>query len=608
MTQELEKKIKNLPNQPGVYIMRDKDTKVIYVGKARVLKNRVSQYFRKEAQKYAKVAAMVSNIADFEYIITDTELEALILECNLIKKFKPYYNILLKDDKHFPYVRIDLNEPFPRVTVVRSVSDDGAKYFGPFIAAHVIRDVLDHVYRLYPLRSCSKDILRMIERGERPCLNYEMGRCIGPCTGKVSQKEYDVLVKEVMSVISGDKSKLKKALTQKMLAASEHLNFEQAAQLRDKIALVERIKEKQRAGFPNLDDKDIFAVSVGKSVSVVQSFLFRDGKLNYAQKFYFPYEKEPESEIMSSFLQQYYADKSGIPKKIYTLPKPDEAELLMQWLSEKRGAKVQIIEGVRGDNKKLAELAQKNAADAVKIKEGMQKQRDAAAGNLAAALGLTNTLQRIECYDISNTQGTDNVSSMVVFTDGKPDKKSYRTFKIKTFEGANDFASMNETLSRRLMRGVQGDKGFLPMPDLIIIDGGKGQLSFARDALFSLGCEDIPIVSLAKKQEEIFVPEQEGSILLKVGSPEYRLVTSIRDEAHRFAVTYHRKLREKRHQTSELDRIDGIGDTRKRALLKYFGSMKRIKEATLEDLQSVKGVPKNVAQVVYDFFHENTRK
>ncbi|MEF9863608.1 MAG: excinuclease ABC subunit UvrC, partial [Christensenellaceae bacterium] len=282
MTQELEKKIKNLPNQPGVYIMRDKDTKVIYVGKARVLKNRVSQYFRKEAQKYAKVAAMVSNIADFEYIITDTELEALILECNLIKKFKPYYNILLKDDKHFPYVRIDLNEPFPRVTVVRSVSDDGAKYFGPFIAAHVIRDVLDHVYRLYPLRSCSKDILRMIERGERPCLNYEMGRCIGPCTGKVSQKEYDVLVKEVMSVISGDKSKLKKALTQKMLAASEHLNFEQAAQLRDKIALVERIKEKQRAGFPNLDDKDIFAVSVGKSVSVVQSFLFRDGKLNYA--------------------------------------------------------------------------------------------------------------------------------------------------------------------------------------------------------------------------------------------------------------------------------------------------------------------------------------
>ena len=603
LSEKLKKRIKNLPQTPGVYIMRDKDGKVIYVGKALVLKNRVSSYFRKEAQKYAKVAAMVSHIDDFEYIITDTELEALILECNLIKKYRPYYNIMLKDDKHFPYVRVDLNEPFPRVTVVRSVKDDGAKYYGPFIAAHVIRDVLDQVYRLYPLRSCNNDIPRMIARGERPCLNYEMGRCIGPCTGKVSKEEYDELVKEVIGVVSGSNSKIRKELVRKMNEASENMNFEQAALMRDRIALIDRIREKQRAGFPNLDDKDVFAVEKGLKTAVVQAFLFRDGKLLYAQKYYFDYDGEPLSEIMGQFIQQYYAEKSGIPKHIYVLPRPDGSDLLMEWLSDKRGSRVEIREAVRGDNRKLVELARKNASDAIKIKEGMQAQREAAAGNLAKALGIDAELKRIECYDISNTQGTNNVASMVVFTDGKPDRKKYRQFKIKGFEGANDFASLNETLERRLVRGLRGDESFLPMPDLIIIDGGKGQLHAARDALFSLGCEDIPIVSLAKKQEEIFVPGKEESILLKVGSPEFRLVTGIRDEAHRFAITFHRKLREKRHHTGELDQIKGIGDTRKRMLLKFFGSVKRVREASLEELKTVKGLPDHVAEKVYEHFH-----
>lgn len=603
LSEKLKKRIKNLPQTPGVYIMRDKDGKVIYVGKALVLKNRVSSYFRKEAQKYAKVAAMVSHIDDFEYIITDTELEALILECNLIKKYRPYYNIMLKDDKHFPYVRVDLNEPFPRVTVVRSVKDDGAKYYGPFIAAHVIRDVLDQVYRLYPLRSCNNDIPRMIARGERPCLNYEMGRCIGPCTGKVSKEEYDELVKEVIGVVSGSNSKIRKELVRKMNEASENMNFEQAALMRDRIALIDRIREKQRAGFPNLDDKDVFAVEKGLKTAVVQAFLFRDGKLLYAQKYYFDYDGEPLSEIMGQFIQQYYAEKSGIPKHIYVLPRPDGSDLLMEWLSEKRGSRVEIREAVRGDNRKLVELARKNASDAIKIKEGMQAQREAAAGNLAKALGIDAELKRIECYDISNTQGTNNVASMVVFTDGKPDRKKYRQFKIKGFEGANDFASLNETLERRLVRGLRGDESFLPMPDLIIIDGGKGQLHAARDALFSLGCEDIPIVSLAKKQEEIFVPGKEESIILKVGSPEFRLVTGIRDEAHRFAITFHRKLREKRHHTGELDQIEGIGDTRKRMLLKFFGSVKRVREASLEELKTVKGLPDHVAEKVYEHFH-----
>lgn len=603
LSENLQKKIKNLPKSPGVYIMRDKDAKVIYVGKARILKNRVSQYFRKEAQKYAKVAAMVSHIADFEYIITDTELEALILECNLIKKYRPYYNILLKDDKHFPYIRVDMNEPFPRLTVVRKVKDDGAKYYGPFIAAHVIRDVLDQIYRLYPLRSCKNDIPRMIARGERPCLNYEMGRCIGPCTGKVSAEEYDALIKEAVSVVSGTNQAIRKELLRRMNEASESMNFEQAALLRDRIALIDRLREKQRAGFPNLNDKDVFGIDKGLKTAVVQAFLFRDGKLSYAQKYYFDYEGEPLEEMMREFLQQYYAEKSGVPKHIYTLPLPDDAALLEEWLSEKRGSKVEIKEAVRGDNRKLAELARKNAHDAIKIKEGMQAQREAAAGNLAAAIGLDEAPGRIECYDISNTQGTDNVASMVVFTDGKPDRKKYRRFRIKSFEGADDFASLNEALTRRLMRGLKGDEGFLPMPDLLIIDGGKGQLHAAQDALFSLGCEDIPIVSLAKKQEEIFIPGREESVLLKVGSPEFRLVTGIRDEAHHFAITYHRSLREKRHHTGELDKIEGVGANRKRALIKTFGSVKNVKAATLEELKTVKGVPESVAQAVYEHFH-----
>jgi len=625
MNEALKKKLKNLPNTPGVYIMRNDKGEVIYVGKALVLKNRVRSYFSKEAQKYVKVAAMVSHIADFEYIITDTELEALVLESNLIKKYRPYYNIMLKDDKHFPYVRVDLKEEFPRVTVVRSVKDDGAKYFGPFIAAHVIQDVLDDIYRLYPLRSCKKEIAAAIRRRERPCLNYEMGRCVGPCTGKVSQEEYMALVNEVVAVISGDKSSIRKELTRKMEEAAEQLNFEAAAALRDKIKLVDRIRERQKAGFPNLNDKDVFGLEVGATVAVVQAFLFRDGKLNYAQKYYIdlqegeiPEQAEAEetengtrreaipgesAEIMGTFLQQYYTDKSGIPKQIYVLPRPAGAQLLMDWLSGKKGSKVKIIQPARGDNRKLAVLAQKNARDAIKLREGAQKQRDKAAGDLAKALGMERTLARIECYDISNTQGTDNVASMVVFTGGKPNKKQYRRFKIKTFEGANDFAAMNEVLTRRLLRGLQEDAGFTPLPDLVIIDGGKGQLSSALDAAASVGLDDLPIVSLAKQEEEIFVPGLEESVRLKPGSPAFRLVTGIRDEAHRFAIEYHRKLREKRHHKSVLDDIEGVGNSRKRTLLRHFGSLKKLKEADLDEIKAVQGIPQKVAQSIYGALH-----
>ncbi len=597
----LQNKIKNLPNTPGVYIMRDTLDTVIYVGKARVLKNRVRQYFSNENQ-LPKVAAMISKIADFEYIITDTELEALVLECNLIKKYRPHYNILLKDNKQFPYIRIDLSQDFPLVEVVRNVSNDNAKYFGPFIAAHVIRDVLDNIYRLYPLRSCKKDIASAIRRNERPCLNYEMGRCIGPCTGKVSKEEYMALVQDVISVISGDKISFKNELVRQMNEAAQNLEFEQAASLRDKINLIERIREKQKAGFPNLNDKDVFAVETGKDFAIVQSFLFRDGKLNYAKKYELQYDNQEKEDIMEGFLQQYYIDKTGIPKQIFVLPKPADCSLLTEWLSEKKGSKVEILQAQRGDNKKLLNLAQKNAKDAIKIKEGTQKLRELATENLAKTIGLNIPLKRIECYDISNTQGTDNVASMVVFTDGKPNKKQYRRFKIKGFQGANDFASLNEALTRRLLRGLSSDAGFSEMPDLIIIDGGKGQLSSAIDALFSVGCESIPIISLAKKQEEIFLPNATESILMPVGSPQYRLVTNIRDEAHRFAITFHRQLREKRIHKSELSEIEGVVEIRRKQIMKHFGSLKKVKEASLQDLEEVKGLPKDVAKKIYLYF------
>ena len=599
---ELQKKIVNLPQVPGVYIMRDERGEVIYVGKAVNLKNRVRQYFTHE-QQLPKVAAMVSVIHDFEYIITDTELEALVLECNMIKRYRPRYNIMLKDDKHFPYLRVDLREDYPRIEVVRSVKDDGAKYFGPFIAAHVLQDMLDQIYRVYPLRSCRKDVVRAAERQERPCINRDMGRCIAPCTGKVSKEAYREMLDEVISLVSGQKLELRKELHEQMLKASEDLNFELAATLRDKIALLDRVREKQRAGFPNLTDKDIFAVETGSEQAVVQMFLVRDGKLSYAEKFYLDYSGEDKTDIMEMFLMQYYTDKGGIPRTVYALPRPTDGELLEQWLTEKKGSSVQIRETQSGDARKLMELAQRNARDALKLKESAEKIRERAARNLADAIGFEGDVHRIECYDISNTQGTDNVASMVVFRDGRPDRKAYRRFRIKGFEGANDFASLNEALTRRFRRGLDGDKGFSEMPDLVVIDGGKGQLSAAMEALESLGLTQLRIVSLAKREEEIFVPGREEPVLLTPGTPEFRLITSVRDEAHRFAITYHRKLREKRIHKSVLDDVPGIGEVRKKQLLRHFGSLKRLKEASLEDIKACPGIPGSAAEAVYGALH-----
>ena len=600
---ELENKLKNLPEKSGVYIMKDAGGKIIYVGKAKALKNRVKQYFTNK-QRHVKVAAMVSNIADLEYIICDSETEALILECNLIKKHMPYYNILLKDGKHYPYVRVDFNEYFPVISIVRKVKRDGAKYFGPYVSAWMIKDILEAVYKIYPIRSCKKDIKKAVKKGERPCLNYQMGRCVGACTGRADEKEYLAMIGEITQMLDSNQKKLKRKFTELMQKASENMEYEKAADYRDKIYLIDKISSKQKAGYPNLTDRDVFGVFCGEKTAVVQAFLVREGKLNYTEKFYFNINGDGEEEIMSSFLKQYYMDSISVPKTIHISCEIEDMQACEEWLSGIKGSKVSITIPQIGENKKLKDMAVKNAADAVKLKEGEKARNKKALAALGSAIGVSKYIGRMECYDISNTQGTDSVASMVVFTDGAPDKKQYRRFKIKTVEGSNDFESLKEALTRRLIRGLQGDKGFERLPDLLVIDGGKGQLSSTVDALYSLGCEDIAIVGLAKREEEIFLPGRSDSIMLKRMSPEFKMITRLRDEAHRFAITYHRSLREKRQKINELNGIAGVGEERKKILLKHFGSMTKLKNASLKEIEIIEGIPKNVAKNVFEHFNK----
>ncbi len=609
LNSELKQKIAQLPTTPGVYLMKDEAGEVIYVGKAVVLKNRVRQYFTAGVDKMPKVAAMVDNIHTFDTIMTSSELEALILECNLIKQYRPKYNILLRDDKQYPYVRIDLKEDFPKVSVVRRVKNDGAKYFGPYIAAHVVREVVDLITKMYPIRSCNKDIGRMIAKKERPCLNYDMGRCCGPCRGTVSKEEYRALLDEVMDLLQGRYAGLKKQLEADMKRYAEQLDFEKAAVCRDKLVALRRIQEKQKAGFPNLEDKDIFALYREEDQGMVQCFLVRNGKLSFTEKIPMALDKQIDQNPMESFLGQYYLDNPNIPKQIYINQELDQPELMEQWLSESRGSKVQLGVPKRGTNKNLMDLAYQNAKTELRrLKEKSKKELDStigAAQKLAEVLGIPTPLHRMECYDISNIQGSDTVASMVVFEDGKPQKSQYRRFRIRTVEGPNDFRSMEEVLTRRLLRGFSDgpESGFKNMPDLIVIDGGKGQLSSAVGVLESLGLEDIHIISLAKREEEVFVPGQSQSILLDRGSHELRLLTSLRDEAHRFAITYHRTVREKRVTASVLDGIPGVGAKRKKRLLERFGSVEQIKKASFEEIVAVDGVDIRTAREIIDYFH-----
>lgn len=610
--QYLREQAEAFPNEPGVYRMLDENGSVIYVGKAKNLRKRISNYVNGQ-DKRVRVPLLLASTHSLEFTITGSEMEALVLEMRLIKQYSPKYNVLLKDGKQFPYVRINMHEKYPRVEVVRKVEKDGAKYIGPFLSAYSINNVMDEIRKLYPLRSCKGDISKMIEKGQRPCLNAQMGLCLAPCQGGVSEEKYDAVLKEVISIFRGGTGELKRRLTDEMQKASEAMEFERAAALRDKLRLLENVKAAKMISLPVGKDCDVIGAAVSPLGSSLYALFIRGEKIGHERNVSAaPFASA--AEVVSGFIKAYYSEqeKNRIPARILVSDMPEDAELIEEWLTEKKGARVSLNLPQRGEGLGLVSMAKKNAMHAVERKRRRQRDTEGAAQALGMRLDIPYP-RRIECYDISNTQGTDSVASMVVFTDGKPDKKEYRKFKIKTVEGANDFASMAEVLRRRLMRGMTEDtgeeSGFGHLPDLIIVDGGKGQLSSALGILRELNLEAaIPIVGLAKREEEIFIPGKDKSLLLGRRTPEFRLVVNIRDEAHRFAITFHRARREKRIVSSALDAIPGIGPKRKAALLSRMGSVDAIREASIDELASIAGVNEPAAKAVYRYFRTEEMK
>lgn len=593
---KLKEKLQFLPNKSGVYLMKDAKGKIIYVGKAVILKNRVKQYFQNSKNQSPKVRAMVAKIADFETIITMTEVEALVLECNLIKKYRPRYNISLKDDKTYPYVKVTTNEAFPRVFVTRKLLKDGAKYFGPFTNVKAVHESLKLLRKLFPLRSCKN------MQVQRPCLEYHIKRCLAPCHKEIAQEDYQLLVKSVCLFLEGKTVEIEKSLEKKMLEAAENLAFESASRLRDQLQSIRKITEKQHAIVGN-KDQDVIGIARSKLGVCTEIFFIRQGKMLGREHFFLTgSEEETIEEIVSAFLKQYYYRATFIPPEILLPCSLTESDLLLTWLTEKRGGKVVFYTPKRGKNHDLVKMARENAQKYLFDEENTLKKEYArnmgAVEELGKYLSLSTLPRRMECFDISHMQGSETVASMVVFQDGMPDKKSYRRFKIVSAEGKpDDFLSMREVTARRY-----GKKDSDPLPDLIIIDGGKGQLSSAIETIRSFGHLQVPVVSLAESFEYIFTEGESEPIVLPRESKALYLVERIRDEAHRFAITYHRNLRNRRNLVSILDHIDGIGPKRRKALWDFFGTLDKIKEASVNELLKVPAINEKVATSVYNFF------
>ncbi len=614
----LEDKLKKLSDNPGVYLMKDDKNDIIYVGKAISLKNRVRQYFQSSKNHSAKVRAMVANIKDFEYIITDSELEALILECNLIKKHIPKYNILLKDDKQYPYIKVTMEEDYPRVILSRTMEKDKNLYYGPYASTKVVRDTLEVIKKLFPVRTCNKN-LNSIKKGDRPCLYYYINQCQGPCQGNIDKEEYRAVIRDVCRFLDGKYEDLLKELRHQMEIEAENLNFEKAANLRDKINSVEKVMEKQKIISVDMLDQDVIAIALGELESIVQMFFIRGGKLTGSEQFVLDTEDESDiKEILSSFIKQFYLASTFIPKEVLLQHEIEEALIIERWLTSKKGNRVYVKVPKRGDKKKLVDMALKNAIEALdhlKQKAAMEEARTIGASEeLAQELGLPYVPTRIEAFDISNTQGTNSVASMVVFEKGKPSRQDYRRFRIKGIDSPDDFASMAQVVERRFTRGLKEkselesegrdpDQGkFSRLPDLILIDGGKGQLKAAINILKKLNIDYIPIISLAEKNEEIYMAHLGQPIVLPKNNLGLQLLQRIRDEAHRFAITYHRSLRGKDNIRSILEDIPNIGPSRRRALLKHFGSIEAIRKASLEELMSVNGMNRKAALSLMEYF------
>ena len=605
---QIEEQLQQLPPKPGVYLMKDELGEIIYVGKAKSLRNRVRSYFRKGNNTY-KTRVMAEHIADFDSIVTDTEVEAFILEANLIKKYNPVFNIRLKDDKSYPYIKITSNEDFPRIFKTRVVKNDGARYYGPFTDVNSIYKTINLLKDLFSLRSCKKNLL-VGKPENRPCLNYHIGKCVGPCIAAIDSKAYHQLVDQVSLFLSGQHEQLLKKVEREMYQAAQQKNFEKAARLRDSIRAFKSISTQQKVMSGKNIDQDVIALAIDQEDNTCgQILMIRNGRL-IGQDYYLIEGSKDETKagIMESFLQQYYDQAIQLPDQILLENRIEQTELLEMWLKGKRGKKVEILVPERGEKKRLVEMAGRNAWENLKKELIRQKYQDTrtvkAVIELGEYLNLDRKPEQIEGFDISNIQGSDPVASMVVFKGGLPSKQDYRRFKIKTVEGPNDFAMMQEVVERRYRRLIQ-EKGKLP--DLILIDGGKGQLSAAFEILSSLGLTELPIIGLAKQEEEIFLPGKSEPVIIPKNSPALHLLQRIRDEAHRFALSYHRKLRSRRLTYTMLDHIPGVGPIRRQALLQHFGSLGAIKKANIGKLKEVEGISSKTARIIYDFLRENLR-
>lgn len=613
--------LKMLPDKPGVYIMKNSLGEVIYIGKAKVLKNRVRQYFQSSKGHSEKVRVMVTNIAEFEYIVTDSEMEALILECNLIKKYKPRYNILLKDDKHFPFIKLTTNEDFPRIFISRNIVKDGARYFGPYTDAGVVYEIMELIKKLFPLRNCKLSIKESGAR-IRPCLNYQIGLCKGPCGGFISKKEYNDIVFHVMELLQGKGKDLLKVLKESMEKASENLDFEKAAELRDKILAVQKISEKQKIFNGNFENEDYIDIFADEKDSCVQVFFYRDGKLSGREHFMLENTFDiPVKEVISDFLKSFYGGTAFIPKSIY-VPDIEEGELLSDWLTSKKGSRVEIKIPLKGEKKEKLNMVQKNARMTLEqFKNKMLKDKEFYKNtlqDLADLLELDDIPVRIEAFDISNIQGVDSVGGMVVFEGGKAKNSDYRRFKIKTVKGANDYDSMREILTRRFEHGIEEVKSiaerdlklsagkFCVFPDLILMDGGKGQVNVALEILDKYNI-NIPVCGMVKddKHNTRGLIYNNTEMIISSNSDIMGLITRIQDEVHRFAITYHRTLRDRRVLHSVLEEVPNIGEKRRKELLKKFGSIEAIKKASLEEFLETPSIDRKAAESLIDYFQSN---
>lgn len=618
---DFEYHIKNLPDKPGVYLMKNSLGEVIYVGKAKVLKNRVKSYFQKSKNHSEKVKVMVKNIAEFEYIVTDSEMEALILECNLIKKYNPKYNILLKDDKFYPFIKITVNDDYPRVFVTRRFAKDGSKYFGPYTNGSAVYETLDLIYKIFPLRNCK---LVIKENGEkvRPCLNYHIKKCLGPCGGHISKEEYGKMINDIIDILSGKETYITKMLKSDMEKAAEELEFEKAASLRDKILSINAIAEKQKIFKTMEGDEDFINIEQDEKDSCIQVFFSRDGKVIGREHFIFENTaNEGIGEIIEDFIGSFYGGTAKIPKAIY-VPQIDNFDLMEEYLTIKRGSKVWIKVPQKGQKKEMLEMVKNNARITLeKFKDKYLKDKEI---NRISLLELQDLLeleecpQKIEAYDISNIQGVDSVGTMIVFEEGRAKNSDYRRFKIKTVKGANDYDSMREILTRRFNHGLDEIKAiqqrdlklsagkFSTFPDLIMMDGGKGQVNVALEVLQSLNI-DIPVCGLVKddKHQTRGIIYNNNELIINKGSNLMQLIRRIQDEVHRFAITYHRSLRDKRTLHSVLDDIPYVGEKRRRALLVKFGSIDNIKKASMQELLETQSIDKKSAESIYNYFNGN---